>query len=470
MFQELDAIYARYQQAENIPGLVYGVIQGGALAHAKGLGVASLETKAPVQPETFFRIASMTKCVTSLAVLLLRDRGKLSLDATVESLVPSFAKLRLPTADSRPITLRDLMTHVAGFVTDDPWGDRLLAQPLDDFHAMLQAGLHFARAPRIDFEYANLGYTLLGRVVEAASGEDYTGFVTREILRPIGMERSTFEIDDLPAGALAPGYRHHDDTWSAARLEHDGAFGAMARLSTSAVEYGRIVAFMIAAWPPRDDAETGPVSRASRRELAVLHSGPHAPTFRKHQGREIATASAYGYGLINSVESELGRYLHHRGGLPGYGSHFLFSPETQIGIFSFANRTYAAMNEPNVEAAAALKDAGVWTVPPRPVSGHLATAVEAVSRVYRAGRIAEAAPLLAINFLLDRPAEEWDRSLAQLAARLGELRHIDAIPNHALSAKLVLTCERGTTQGSLILTGEQSPRIQSLTLEAAQDD
>jgi hypothetical protein len=103
MFQDLDTIYARFQQAENIPGLVFGVIQGGNLAYVKGLGVASLESKAPVEPETFFRIASMTKCVTSLAVLLLRDRGKLALDANVADLVPSFAKLRLPTADSRTI-------------------------------------------------------------------------------------------------------------------------------------------------------------------------------------------------------------------------------------------------------------------------------------------------------------------------------------------------------------------------------
>ncbi len=470
MFQQLDAIYARYQQAENIPGLVYGVVRDGKLIHVQGMGVASLQTKAPVEPETFFRIASMTKCVTTLAVLLLRDRGKLSLDAAVADLVPSFAKLKLPTADSRPISLRDLLTHQAGFVTDDPWGDRLLPQPLGDFNAMLEAGMHFARSPRIDFEYANLGYTLLGRVVEAASGEPYSGFVRREVLQPIAMMQTSFEIDDLPAGTLAPGYRRHDDTWSPAEIEHDGAYGAMAGIVTNAVEYARFVAFMLDAWPPRDGAETEPVARATRRELAVLHSGPRAPTMRKHQGREVWTASAYGYGLVNSAESELGRYLHHRGGLPGYGSHFLFSPETQIGIFSFANRTYAAMNEPNIDAAAALKDAGLWKAPTVPVSAHLAPAVEAVSRVYRAGRIAEAAPLLAINFLLDRPAAEWDRHLAKLAERIGELRHIDAAPIHALSAKLTLTGERGKAQGQIILTGEQNPRIQALTLEVSPVD
>jgi hypothetical protein len=77
--------------------------------------------------------------------------------------------------------------------------------------------------------------------------------------------------------------------------------------------------------------------------------------------------------------------------------------------------------------------------------------------------------MFAVNFLLDRPAEEWDRHLARLNEQMGELRHIDAAPHHALSAKLTLTCARGTLRGDLILTSEQSPRIQSLTLEAAPD-
>jgi hypothetical protein len=73
--------------------------------------------------------------------------------------------------------------------------------------------------------------------------------------------------------------------------------------------------------------------------------------------------------------------------------------------------------------------------------------------------------MLAINFLLDRPVEEWDRHLAKLAEKVGELRHIDAAPIHALAAKLTLTGERGIARGDLVLTGEKTPRIQSLTLE-----
>jgi hypothetical protein len=100
------------------------------------------------------------------------------------------------------------------------------------------------------------------------------------------------------------------------------------------------------------------------------------------------------------------------------------------------------------------------------VSGPLAVAVDAVSRAYRAGRISEARALLAENFLLDRPEPECDRLLAGIATRVGELRHIDAVPIHNLAAKLVLVCERGTARGEIILTPESNPRIQALELEA----
>src|SRR5438034_10785042 len=113
-FQALDEIYARYQAAEKIPGLVFGVVRNGALAYAKGLGITSVDTKAPVGPETFFRIASMTKVITSLGILLLRDRGKLALDAPVKDFLGGFGDQRLPTKDSRPIVLQDLLTHLGG--------------------------------------------------------------------------------------------------------------------------------------------------------------------------------------------------------------------------------------------------------------------------------------------------------------------------------------------------------------------
>src|SRR5690348_15756574 len=90
VFQALDDIYARYQEAEKLPGLAFGVVRNGQLAYAKGLGIVSVDSKAPVGTETFFRIASMTKVVTAMGILLLRDRGKLSLETPIKDFIGGF--------------------------------------------------------------------------------------------------------------------------------------------------------------------------------------------------------------------------------------------------------------------------------------------------------------------------------------------------------------------------------------------
>src|SRR3569833_376898 len=120
-FEALDAIYARYQAAEKLPGLSFGIVRNGELVYAKGRGIVSVDTKAAGGTETFFRIASMTKVVTAMGILLLRDQGKLSLQAPVKDFIAGFGDQRLPTKDSRPISVQDLLTHVGGLVTDDPW-------------------------------------------------------------------------------------------------------------------------------------------------------------------------------------------------------------------------------------------------------------------------------------------------------------------------------------------------------------
>src|SRR6185369_6675735 len=108
-------------------------------------------------------------------------------EAPVKDFLAGFGDQRLPTKDSRPVALQDLLTHLGGLVTDDPWGDRQLGMPAEDFDRMLVEGHHFARAPRIEFEYSNLGYSILGRVIEKVTGESYPAFIRREILAPIGV-------------------------------------------------------------------------------------------------------------------------------------------------------------------------------------------------------------------------------------------------------------------------------------------
>jgi CubicO group peptidase (beta-lactamase class C family) len=156
----------------------------------------------------------------------------------------------------------------------------------------------------------------------------------------------------------------------------------MGGLLTSAEDYARYVAFLLSAWPPRDDAEAGPVRRATVRELGVAHGFPLPPPRAKSGGKTLAIASAYGYGMVSSLDPVLGRTIHHRGGLPGYGSHVLISPDTGIGLFTFANVTYADADPTNVDAALALHQAGLWKAATAPRHAGLG----------RGGRVSRCAP------------------------------------------------------------------------------
>ncbi len=144
---EIDQACASFAQQENLPGLLAGIVKDGRLAHVTILGLADREAGRAVTSETAFRIASMTKSTTALAILTLRDEGKLALDAPLSDTLPQFASVTPATRDSPPVTVRHLLTHTAGFVTDDPWGDRVLGMSPATLDAVIAAGQLFARPP-----------------------------------------------------------------------------------------------------------------------------------------------------------------------------------------------------------------------------------------------------------------------------------------------------------------------------------
>ena len=162
------------------------MIRGGRLVAAGGVGDPG-DGAGPPDERTLFRIASMTKSFTAAAVLRLRDAGRLALDDPAAAHVPAAARLRLPTADSPPVTVRHLLTMSSGLATDDPWADRHLNAPRAHMIGWLENGAAFAAAPGTVFEYSNLGYGLLGLVVESAAGMRLQDYVSRHFLGPLGM-------------------------------------------------------------------------------------------------------------------------------------------------------------------------------------------------------------------------------------------------------------------------------------------
>ena len=267
VLKAIDRSVEEWRLDAHVPGLVYGVVKDGRLIAVRGLGVQDVVTQRAVTADSLFRIRSMSKAFTALAILKLRDEGKLSLDAPAETYVPEMRGWVYPTKDSRKIRVRDLLNHSAGLVTDDPWGDRHQPLPEPEFTRMLKAGVPFARPPGQGMEYSNFGYATLGRIVTNVSGKPYQAYIRESFLGPLGMLSTGHDIARSPVERRAIGYRWQDDAWVREPDMADGAFGAMGGVQTSANDYARWVGFLLSAWPPRDDADTGPVARATVREI-----------------------------------------------------------------------------------------------------------------------------------------------------------------------------------------------------------
>jgi CubicO group peptidase (beta-lactamase class C family) len=468
-FAEVDRIFADYALDSHIPGVAYGIVMDGQLVHVGTLGVQDLATRRPVDADTLFRIASMTKAFTALTVLKLRDAGKLRLDAPAETYVPELRDWTYPTADSPRIRVRDLLTHSAGFVTDDPWGDRQTPLPEAEFSRLLREGVPFSTPPGTRMEYSNLGYALLGRVVTNVSGRPFAQEITASLLQPLGMDASGFFIGLAPREHRALGYRWEDGAWRPEPDMAHGAFAAMGGVQTSASDYAKWVAYLLSAWPPRDDADTGPVARATVRELA---QGSNFPRTRERPGHTgpgaCKLAITYGMGFYSGYDCDLGATLFHGGGYPGYGSHVLLLPEHGVGLFALTNRTYGGPSGAVWDAAIALKKAGLLADEPAAVGADLAAAYRAVAAIYAQGDVAAAGDTLAMNFLLDRDAAGWHRDLAELKAQAGDCDATAPIrATGALSGDFAWTCAIGRITGSVLLAPTRPPRIQSLKLVRA---
>ncbi len=220
-----------------IAGGVVLILRGGHQVYRVGVGFADVEAQAPMATDTIFRIASMTKPITSVAVLQLADRGKLAITDPVSKYIPEFAAMRVlapPPADAtaesrtvpaeREITIHDLLTHTSG-ITYGFWGeepisslygraqvsDGLIETPWDlAENARRLAALPLVAQPGSRWQYG-LSTDVLARIVEVASGQPFDDYLRGEILEPLGMVDTHFS---LPAGKrlrLAALYRPDDN-------------------------------------------------------------------------------------------------------------------------------------------------------------------------------------------------------------------------------------------------------------------
>lgn len=205
-------------------GIVALVGHGGKITFHEAVGLQDVEKNVPMTRGTIFRIASMTKPVVAIGILMLEDEGKLSVDDPVEKHLPEFKGQMLvqsKTAEAvtlvkppRPITLKDLLTHTSGLPGGPPPGigdlytkrHRTLSEAV---HAFSQRPLDFA--PGTKWSYCNTGIDTLGRVIEVASGKSFEAFLEERLFGPLGMKDTTCYAPAANLDRLAALYQKDKD-------------------------------------------------------------------------------------------------------------------------------------------------------------------------------------------------------------------------------------------------------------------
>jgi CubicO group peptidase (beta-lactamase class C family) len=462
----VDSLYRSFAERRRLPGLVWGVVVDGELIHSGQIGDANLARKIPADSRALFRIASMSKSVTAMAVMKLWEEGKVQLDAPAETYLPEMKGLKLLTTDARLITVRDLMTHGAGFPEDNPWGDRRLADSDQDLIDFMRDGVSFSNAPGVEFEYANLGFALLGRIVTEVSGMPYQRYTTEHIFKPLGMSSTTWEWKGIPEGRLALGYQWRDGVLTEEPMMHDGSWGAMGGLITSIEDFSKYVAFHMSAWPPRDGEDSGPVRRSSVREMQhPWRFATLAVNDRFSSGRPCPLVRAYGFGLDWTRDCRGRTFVGHSGGLPGFGSNWMIMPEHGLGVLAFDNLTYSGtsgLNAQVLDTLLAMTKLERRSLPPSKI---LERRKDELMKVLPDWKDAEGSGLFADNFFLDTSVVSWRRQSQALFAKIGAVKSVGPVePENQLRGTFVVEGEQGKLSIFFTLTSQKDPLIQQLRI------
>ncbi len=464
-FAVIDSIYKKHATDNHFPAISFGLVVDGQLVYKNSYGYTDIEKKIPATSASLFRIASMSKSFTCMAILKLRDEGKLNLDDPAYLYIPELKNLKYPTADAPHITIRHLMTHGAGFPEDNPWGDRQLADSEKDLMDFIGKQISFSNPPGIAFEYSNLGFALQGKIISKVSGMRYQDYIKKNILEPLDMKTTTYEFGDVAPDKLAHGYRWLNETWNEEILLHDtkdGSWGAMGAMISSVDEFANYMAFHLASWPPNNAKDDGPVKRSSVREMHhPWRWNAFVPDYKFPDGRTCAITAAYCYGLGWVKDCDGKTYISHSGGLPGFGSQWRIMPDYGIGVVAFANRTYAPMGGVNLRVLDTLiKIAGLQ---PRQIlpSKILEQRKNELVKILPDWNKAEQSGIFAENFFPDYPIDTLKKYARDLYAKAGKIIAVKEMkPENQLRGSFIIEGEKTDIEIYFTLSPENPALIQ----------
>ncbi len=294
------------------PGAAVLISRDGQILLRKAYGLANLELGVPMRPDMVFEIASLTKQFTAAAILLLQERGKLSVSDDITKYLPDY-----PT-HGRTITIENLLSHTSGIpnVTALPeWWPRhredLTVPQLIDLFKDKPLGFN----PGEKQSYSNSGYILLGAIVEKAAGKSYEDFVEQEIFAPLGMKRSRYGHQNEVVPDRAAGYDQGEDGFKIAEyISPTQTYAAGALLSTV------------------DDLALWAEALSSEKLLKKVSLERMSTPAKLSSGRPIPYSC--GQGILDEDGT---RIFEHGGGVPGFNSELLRVPDQRLVVVVLSN-------------------------------------------------------------------------------------------------------------------------------------
>jgi CubicO group peptidase (beta-lactamase class C family) len=345
--REFKTFYEQSMRKHGIVGSGFMLIQDREVIAQEFFGFADIEKQEPVDEDTIFHWASITKTFTGVAIMQLRDRGLLKLDDPIINYLPELSAVHNPFGDMSQITIKHLMTHTAGFrAATWPWGGDKDWHPHEPQHwSQLVAMMPYTEIlfkPGSKFSYSNLGIVFLGRVIELLSKENYEVYIDKNIFKPLKMSKSYF--DATPHHLLK--YRSHsyylkEGKLTPARFDVDtGVTVSNGGLNSPPEDMVRYIGFLMGDDKKQEDYDQV-VKRSSLEEMfhPQIAIDPGSVIEPEGQNRKDAM------GLTFFIEDNFGqRFIGHSGSQNGFISHFYIRPDTRTA-YIIAFNTHAMPTE-----------------------------------------------------------------------------------------------------------------------------
>ena len=428
-------------KAKRWPSLAIGIVYDGKLSWWRGFGEIDSASHAPVTDQTYFRYGSITKTFTGLALLQLRDAGKLSLDDPLEKFIPEVKEVVYPTAERPPIRLRHLVTHTSAFPRAPSgldYGDPAHVLTEADLIAALD-GMTLDGTPGAFDGYSNYANCLSGIVIHRASGVPYEDWILNRIAAPLGLG-IRWRQEDIPPGRLATGHslgpKLKQDTVEVPRSWVMGACNSCGGMFGSLSDLAGYAAFELSPWPPRDAPESPVASRATLRES------------------QMPRGKSYGVNWGFDQDATLGYLVGHSGEVAGYSAVLLMSPERGIAVVALLGFDDGVGDLQRLVKSSLTKLAPVFPRSPLPLAGSLRARIDQLIGLLEpnAGPVPEDFFTKEfVRFVLDKK-ETVEGHFSMLRQRGGRCRVSTLRESTANMAKLRLDCARGAIEASVWLS------------------